>query len=197
MRQGQEEVDPKYGLPKKQKFVGFAERFNRAPQKVQRTNAGKPTTRLASPAKPKLAPTAERKYFDSADWSMAKGGEVHPLHPQLFSDNAEGSAKPKSKERVKRKPLKTVEDKQLEPGVQYFDSADYAMVGNKYSLKGKTHPQLLDDSKPPSSDYGSLRKHICTSLVKKKGRTYFDSADYAMHTEVARVHHPKLGFDHV
>jgi len=197
MRQGQEEVDPKYGLPKKQKFVGFAERFNaQQSQKSQRnTNAGTPTTRLAALAKPKTAPTAERKYFDSADW--AQGGEVHPLHPKLF--NVEGSAerKPPLRERVKRKPAKTVEHKHLEEGKQYFDSADWAMAGSKYPLKRKAHPDLLDDSRSSSGNYGGLRKHICTSIIKKKGRIYFDSADWAISGEAVQVHHPKLGFDPV
>jgi len=69
------------------------------------------------------------------------------------------------------------------------------MMGQKYSLKGKdAHPDLLDDSRPPSGDYGGLRKHICTSIIKK-GRIYFDSADWALNGEAVRVHHPKLGFD--
>jgi len=194
MRQGQEEVDPKYGLPKKQKFVGIADRFNHAQQPRQRTtDAGRPTTKLASPVKQKTAPTAERKYFDSADW--AQGGEVHPLYPRLFNSNADAGVKPKLRERSKRKPSKTVEDKHMdEKGKQYFDSADWSMVGNKYSLKGQAHPALLDDSLPPSGDYGGLRKHICTSMIKK-GRIYFDSADWALHGEAVTVHHPKLGFD--
>ena len=91
-------VDPRYGIPKRQKFVAFRDGGIPA-----RKNSKTSTT---SPLAQQLVKMHEKKYFDSADWVLEK--EVAPVHPKVFTESAEEGDK---------KELKTVEEHSVERGV--------------------------------------------------------------------------------
>eukprot|EP00005_Dracoamoeba_jomungandri_P002364 CAMPEP_0174261762 /NCGR_PEP_ID=MMETSP0439-20130205/12088_1 /TAXON_ID=0 /ORGANISM="Stereomyxa ramosa, Strain Chinc5" /LENGTH=190 /DNA_ID=CAMNT_0015346317 /DNA_START=106 /DNA_END=678 /DNA_ORIENTATION=+ len=180
----EEDVDPKYGIPKKRAFS--TEEFQR---KRTEQNRNKPKIKLFSNTRQQDIPAKKavyhKKYFDSADW--AQTGLIHEVHPRIFHCNDYSFCEDP-------KPEKSIEEHSLQrTNRRYFDSADWMTSGEVYL----PYPELLEKR----NNYINHNKFSTGTarriLQKPNGRVYFDSADWAA-TGVAPsyLHHPKLGLTH-